>query len=217
MRKRTKFLLAGGIGVAALAGAYIVAQQPQSGQPQGRGQREARRDVRGGARPKGDLRPALQRIREDEGVVLMTSALSARVLRRDGRVEDLGVICRREVTDAFVEFMVDELQAESSEWGDFKFHEFGEGVTAADQTDTDIETPTTCARVAGSQIEGATAEIYKTVATITSDDTYAITEHGLFSHLSAGTMMDRHVFAAINVTSGDKIEFTYELTCTAAG
>jgi len=42
-----------------------------------------------------------------------------------------------------------------------------------------------------------------------------VTEHGLFNASSAGTLMDRTVFSAINVVNGDSIQFTYELTATA--
>jgi hypothetical protein len=50
------------------------------------------------------------------------------------------------------------------------------------------------------------------------DATLAITEHGLFSAAS-GTdeLMDRTLFSAINVVSGDTITPTYNLTCTAGG
>lgn len=166
---------------------------------------------------EGDLQAALRIARQFQGVLLLTSSLSVRVFRRDGRVEDLGVVCRHLVTTAFVNYMVDQLQSESSTWGDFKYHECGTGTTDPAVGDTDIETPIGVARVAGSQTEGASANIYKTVGEITSDGTYAVTEHGLFNDLSAGTLMDRHEFAAINVTPGDKIEFTYQLNCNAGG
>jgi len=165
--------------------------------------------------PTGEIRAERLHSREDEGRVVLTSALSARVLRKDGTVEDLGVICRRKVTDAFVAFMVDELQTETSAWGDFKYHDSGTGTNAENKTDTALQTPCGDARTVGSQTEGATGNIYKSVATHTYDESLAITEHGLFNAAAAGTLMDRHVFAAINVGDGDKIEFTYELTCSS--
>ena len=147
----------------------------------------------------------------------MLGTLHATLVRSDGSRVNFGLVSAREVTDAFVNFMVDQLVAETSVWGDFKFHDSGVGVTAADQTDTDIETTDGEARVSGTQLEGATAEIYKSVGTIAYTTTKAITEHGLFSIVTAGTMMDHHVFSAINVDNGDSIEFTYQLTCTAGG
>lgn len=151
------------------------------------------------------------------GMAHVSGNLYARKIFADGRVVDYGKVSTKLVTDAFVEFMVDQLQAETSEWGDFKFHDSGVGVTAAAVGDTDIETTDGESRVTGTQIEGATAEIYKSVGTISYTTTKAITEHGLFSQVTGGTLLDRHVFAAINVENGDSIQWTYELTCSSGG
>jgi len=119
------------------------------------------------------------------------------------------------VTTAFVNFVVDQLQAETSLFGDFKYHDSGTGGTAENATDTGMETATGIARAPGTQTEGASANIYRSVGTITYNDTFAIVEHGLFNASSSGTLMDRTVFSAINVVSGNQIEFTYEITFTA--
>ena len=142
------------------------------------------------------------------------SELSMRVLRHDGKVEDLGVVCRKKVTVAFVNDLVDELQAHSG-IENYKYHDYGTGTTGEDNTDTAMETACGEARTVGSQTEGASANIYKTVATHTFAGTFAITEHGIFNASSAGTLMDRSVFAAINVVANDKIESTYQLTINA--
>ena len=136
---------------------------------------------------------------------------------KTGARTNYGVISRRLVTTAFVEYMVDELVAETTAWGDFKFHDSGVGTTGAAIGDTDIETTDGQARSTGTQLEGATAEIYKSVGTITYAGTLAITEHGLFNIAAAGILMDRHTFAAINVEATDSIEFTYELTVDDGG
>jgi|GEM_PF-2027754 len=139
------------------------------------------------------------------------------VLIRDGERYDFGIVCDRKVTDEFVEFLVDQLQAETSAIGDFKYHLSGTGTTAENKTDTQLETPIGTAREVGTQTEGASAEIYRSVATISYTSTLAVTEHGIFNeaYVSAqtdGILMDRSVFSAINVVNGDSIEFTYELT-----
>ena len=134
-----------------------------------------------------------------------------------GEKTNYGVISRRLVTTAFVEFMVDQLQAETTEWGDFKYHDSGVGVTGAAIGDVDIETTDGESRATGTQVEGATAEIYKSVGTITYATTKAITEHGLFSQSTGTTLMDRHTFTAINVVNTDSIQFTYELTVDDGG
>lgn len=151
------------------------------------------------------------------GIPTLTSCLKVRHIDRDGNMTDYGTIGYRVVTTAFVNFMVDQLQAETSEWGDFKFHDSGVGTTAANVSDTDIETTDGESRATGTQTEGASANIYRSVGTISYTTTKAITEQGLFSQSTGATLMDRHVFTAINVVNGDSIQFTYELTVSAGG
>ena len=148
-------------------------------------------------------------------IPVMVGKLSIRLLPAAGGSIDYGVVSHRLVTDAFVALMVDQLQTETSVWGDFKYHDSGVGTTAADNNNTAIETTDGEDRVAGTQTEGASAWIYKSVGTIAYTTSKAITEHGLFNHATDPTLMDRHVFAAVNVVNGDSIEFSYELTCTA--
>ena len=150
------------------------------------------------------------------GIPTMIAELSA--VHIDGATgvrTDYGVVGYKVVTDAFVAFLVDELQVETSVWGDFKFHDSGVGTTAENATDTDIETTDGEARVVGTQTEGASANIYRSVGTITYTSTLAIREHGLFSIVTGGTLMDRTLFAIINVVNTDQIEFTYEITFPA--
>jgi len=149
------------------------------------------------------------------GIATMRGRLRILHIKANGEKVNYGWAAHGLVTDAFVAFMVDQLQAETSQWGDFKYHDSGIGVTAANNDNTDIETSDEEARATGDQGEGASAWIYKSVGTINYTTTKAITEHGLFSQAAGTTLMDRHVFAAINVVNGDSIEFTYQLTCTA--
>ena len=152
------------------------------------------------------------------GFGVFTSQLSiTHINGKTGLRTKYGVVSRRLVTTAFVNFVVDQMQAETTEFGDFKFHDSGVGVTAAAIGDTDMETTDGEARVTGTQTEGASANIYRTVGTITYTTTKAITEHGVFSIVTGGTMIDRHTFAAVNVDNTDQIEFTYEITFAAGG
>jgi hypothetical protein len=150
------------------------------------------------------------------GVPVMTGQLSARLFKAGGEVVDYGVVSYRSVTTAFVNFVTDQLQTETSVFGDFKFHDSGVGTTAENITDTAIETTDGESRVTGTQTESA-ANAYRSVGTIAYTTTKAITEHGLFNDVSAGTLMDRSVFSAINVVNGDSVEFTYTLTISAGG
>lgn len=128
----------------------------------------------------------------------------------DGSTTDYGLVSTKVVTDAGVSAMVSAFRALFT-ISDFKYHASGTGVAAEAAANTALGTEVGT-RVAGTQVVGATANVYKTVATLTYGAAFAVTEHGLLSALTVGTLLDRSVFAAINVANGDSIEFTYELT-----
>lgn len=142
--------------------------------------------------------------------------LYAKVIRANGQEQDLGLVSMRVVTTAGVSYIVDSFQNSTTSPLDvMKYHASGTGTTAEAIGDTALVTEV-ATREAGTQTE-ASATVYQTVATITYAGTFAITEHGIFSAAAVGTLLDRSVFSAINVTSGDSIQFTYELTVNAGG
>lgn len=141
-----------------------------------------------------------------------------------GRVQGYGVLSTRLVTDAGVQYLVDALQ-NLTEPENFKYHGYGTGTTAEGATQTALVTELTTqyatdnVRPTGSQTE-ASANIYRTVATLSPDTggTIAITEHGIFSATSAGTLLDRSVFTAVNVVAAaDSLQTTYDLTIASGG
>src|SRR3972149_4125127 len=142
--------------------------------------------------------------------------LYGRLFRADGSVIDYGLLSTRVVTTAFVSFVVDQLQTETSVFGDFKYHDSGVGITDPAIGDTDIETTDGESRATGTQTE-ASATVYQSVGTISYTTTKAITEHGLFNAATVPTLMDRSEFLVINVVNGDSIQFTYQLTVSAGG
>lgn len=150
------------------------------------------------------------------GVMSVHGSLTARVCRRGGRMEDLGLLGMRVVTDAGVAFLVDDWDDSTTDITTMNYHDSGTGVTAENQTDTTLVTqagPTTRATGVKSQ---PSANILRSVGTITYSGTLAIVEHGLFDQAAqGGTLWDRTKFTAINVESGDSIEFTYNCTLTA--
>lgn len=150
------------------------------------------------------------------GLMSAYGKLEACLIKADGSRISFGVLGYRVVTTAFVNFVTDQLQTETSVFGDFKYHDAGVGTTAENVADTAIETTDGESRATGTQTESA-ANAYRSVGTISYTSTKAVTEHGLFNDSSAGTLMDRTVFSAINVVSGDSIQFTYTLTLTAGG
>jgi len=159
------------------------------------------------------------------GHVWLESRLYLKVLHADGTFTDLGLVGRKVVTTVGVGFIVDAFQG-LVEPEDMKFHGFGTGTTGENVADTDIETELTTqyasdnVRPTGTTTEGASANIYRTVATLSPDSggTIAVTEHGVLSDaaVGSGVLLDRTVFAAVNiVASQDSLQATYELTLTA--
>jgi len=133
-----------------------------------------------------------------------------------GVTEDLGLCSVQLVTTAFTEYLVNAMQDSSTYPMDvFQYHGSGTGVTAEANTQTTLVTEVET-RDTGTTEQGASANIYKSVATHTYGSTLAIIEHGLFSASSGGTMLDRSRLAtAVNVEDDDEIEFTYLLTVNA--
>lgn len=147
------------------------------------------------------------------GMVRPVGRLYVEVHRADGRTEKLGLVSTRVVTTAGVNYLVDAFQG-TTEPENFKYHGMGTGNTAENSSDTTLVTEVET-RATGSQTEGSSANIYKTVGTITATQARAIVEHGIFSAASSGTLLDRSVFSTINLSTNDSIQFTYELTLPA--
>jgi len=153
----------------------------------------------------------------------MYGALYLRVFRADGCVDDLGLASLRVVTDTGVGYIVDAFQ-NSVELENMKYHGFGTGTGNEAAGDTALGTELTTqyatdsTRPTGTTTEGATANIYRTVATLSPDSggTLAITEHGVFSANAAGVLLDRSKFSAVNLVAGaDSLQATYDLTFTS--
>jgi hypothetical protein len=162
--------------------------------------------------------PALGRLL---GFATITSRLLIRLKRADGSWVDYGVASYRLVTTAFVTALATALHTQASP-GNLYYHACGTGTTAANVADTGMETECTTTlnpdstRATGTHT--SSAGVYESAATVTFDGSAAVTEHGVMGAASgASTLIDRHVFSAINVVSGDTIVFTYQLTLTAGG
>lgn len=98
------------------------------------------------------------------------------------------------------------------------WHATGIGTTSPVIANTTMENVTGCpARVSGTQSTPGSTNIYQSLGTVSYTSGLAITEWGLFSAVTSGTLWDRKTFTAINVINGDSIQFTYQLTVTAGG
>jgi len=144
------------------------------------------------------------------------SSLHGKIIRANGRVENKGLLGRRVVTTAGVNYLA-ACFTNTNEPELFNFHDAGTGIVAEATTDTALGTPWGGSRVSGTQSLPGSVNIYQTVATITFTGTFAITEHGIFSASTAGTLLDRTKFSALNVNNGDSIQFTYQITFNAGG
>ncbi len=181
-----------------------------------------------------DLRAeVIDRIRS---AVVMESELRVTVLRNHGlylrgivpweevRIEDYGVVSRKVVTDTGVGFIVDAFE-NLVELENMKFHGLGTGTGAEAASDSALGTELTTeynpnsTRATGTTAE-TSANIFQSVGTNTLDSgTPAVTEHGLFSASSAGVLLDRSKFSAINLVgaNGDALTSDYRLTLTSGG
>lgn len=61
-----------------------------------------------------------------------------------------------------------------------------------------------------------TSDNYQVTGTVTAGSSLAITEAGTFDNVTAGNMLIRGVFSAVNVVSGDSIAFTVGLKMVPA-
>lgn len=160
------------------------------------------------------------------GVSNVYGSLYLTKITGDGEILELGLASMRVVTTAGVNYLTDAFQ-NTTELENLKFHGYGVGTTAEAVGDTALVTEETTqyatdsTRPTGTTTEGASANIYRTVATYSPDSggTRAITEHGVFSQAATGggTLLDRSVFSAVNLVAGsDSLQSTYDYT-TAAG
>ena len=119
------------------------------------------------------------------------------------------------ITTAYVTFLALMHQTDATTIGDFKYHDSGIGTGAEAVGDVGLGTPWGGARDVGTQV--ASTNTYTSVATTTYNATKAITEHGLFNASTSVTLMDRTLFAAINVVDTNQIQWTFVVTFTAGG
>ena len=147
------------------------------------------------------------------GNPVLLGALYIRVRKANGEVINYGCAGRRVVTTAYVQLLTDELQASVAAHSTLRYHAVGTGNTVEAIGDTALVTEVET-RATGTQAENA-ANIYESVGTVTATASRAVVEHGVLSAATVGTLLDRTVFAAVNLASGDSIQCTYRLTLTA--
>lgn len=170
---------------------------------------------------------SLEQMRRGElgGNLALLGTLHGEVIRADGTREPLGLMSCRIITTAGVAFLVDCLQG-LAEPELLRFHGFGTGTAAEAVGDTALGAELTTqyatdnTRPTGTLGEqAANANVFETVATVTVDAAVGITEHGIFSQAAApgGVLLDRSVFAVVNLAAAESLQVTYRLTLPSGG
>jgi hypothetical protein len=154
------------------------------------------------------------------GLVVIECSLYGRLIRADGRVEDLGLLSRHVVTNNGVAYITGYMDG-SNTGANLKYHGLGTNSTAEAASDSALGAELTTqynpdnTRATGTAVKSTNT--FTSVGTNTVDASAAVTEHGLFSASSSGTLFDRSVFSTVNLANGDSLQTTYVATVTAGG
>lgn len=168
----------------------------------------------------GDLLDAISR------TVILESALYGTVYWKNGKVENLGLLGNKVITDAGVGFLVDAWE-NLVEMEIMKYHALGTGTTAeaasgggaAMVTELTTEYASSGIRATGTLTESS-SNVFQTVGlnTLSGTPGAALREHGLLStNTGAAVCWDRTLFAAITLSAGDGLQTTYNMTATSGG
>lgn len=85
------------------------------------------------------------------------------------------------------------------------------GVGAGGSADSGVHVLATASVTASSVTTTVTNDTAQFVGTVSISGTIAVTEAGLFNADTNGTMLMRQTFSAVNVVSGDSIQFTVKI------
>lgn len=145
------------------------------------------------------------------------------VVGADGRVRDAREAVKNLIVDAgkvhLVDFLVDFAGADPAIGAGYgmSYLAIGTGAVAAAAGNTALGTEVGT-RVNGTKSEqsgGSILNVYQVVGTFAANNpgtTQAITEAGLFSASTVGTMFNRVVFSAINKETADSLQLTVKVT-----
>jgi len=99
----------------------------------------------------------------------------------------------------------------------FTYLAIGTGTTAADAADTTLETEIItgggerAAATASRTTTDVTNDTARLVLTYSFTSTFAVTEAGALNAASAGVLLNRQVFSAVNVVNGDSLQVTVDI------
>lgn len=119
------------------------------------------------------------------------------------------------VTDAGVALLAADWTNTTATLKVMNYHDTGTGTLAPTTADTVIQIPTGMSRGVGTQSN--TSNVYQTVANVTFSSPFLVTEWGLFSAASSGTMWDHKTWSGTSVNTGDVLQFVYQLAAISGG
>ena len=143
----------------------------------------------------------------------LTENIDLSVYDKNGKLKDKRKISNL-ITNAGFAGMASRCNGNGAEAA-FTYIAVGTGTTAADVTDTTLET-----ELAASGLSRAAGTASRTTTDVTNDTatlsktfsvtgTVAVTEAGCLNAASAGTLLSRQVFTAVNVVDGDSFQVTW--------
>jgi hypothetical protein len=116
-------------------------------------------------------------------------------------------------TDAGEAFVVDKLDGVITDTTKAEYIGWGTGAGTAAKADTTLFAEATEARVLGTRSQPA-ADTYRVVGQITADGSKTITNAGLFTAATVGTLVIHADFTGVPVLANDAIEFWFDLVFT---
>lgn len=141
--------------------------------------------------------------------VKVTGHINLRLLGPDGKLKEAREI-KNVVVTVGKNFLANWLTAATQSDYFMRYIGLGTGTSAASASDTALETELST-RVAGTLTNST--NVWQNQATFGPGvDTGAITEAGIFSASSGGTLFARQVFLVVNKAAGDSLQVTWQVT-----
>jgi hypothetical protein len=139
----------------------------------------------------------------------VTGAFTLELYGSDGVLKERRKV-KNVITTAGKTYMAAWLAAASQAGYFMRYIALGTGTDAADASDTALQTELTT-RVAGTL--SSSTNVWSSVAVFPAGtNTGAITEGGVFSASTVGTMLSRQTFAVINKGASDSLTVTWNIT-----
>lgn len=120
------------------------------------------------------------------------------------------------VTTVGIQFEMTAFVSGSNPLTNMKYHDCGTGSAAPNISDTGLQAAFGGARVSGAQ-SNPTSTQFQSQATIIFPSSITVTEWGLFSALTSGTLWDRRLVGPYTMGANESIQFTYLMNGTAGG